>query len=550
MRTPGKSRAWLAMLLCLSALAWTAPARLRAEGPEFTEAEKAWLATKPVLRVGADPFWPPFSTVGADGKLTGIDADILDFIAKRTGIRFEFVKRDKWEEIEALAKERRIDVLTGTALTAEREKFAKFTQPYLPSAVAIITRKSDTFLTSLHQLEGRTVAVPRGHVVTRALAADWPLIRLTLTDTQAEAFRSVERGGADATVANLTSATHTILGENLGGLQISGVTDYEFDIRLAVTAPDPAHAVLDKALAAIPRRDRTEIADKWTGVEFHRAVSQRTVWKALAWAGGAAGLVVLLLAARHRLLRRELAERRRVERALSDANESLHSAAEEKSALMQMLAHDLRGPLTTIAGTCDIMGLRPEADAQIRRDVRAISAAADRMKRLITGLLTADAIENGQRRLVMKQLDLATTAAGVVGNLRGMADAKSIALNFRGQPQCSIRADELALEQVVENLVTNAIKFTPPGGRVEVTVQHDGGAGVLRVRDTGPGVPPGERGRLFKKFSRLSVLPTGGESSMGLGLMLVKHLVEAMNGTVAHEPGEDTGSVFVVHLRA
>jgi len=523
---------------------------VHAQEPGFTDAEKEWLATKPVLRVGADPFWPPFSMTDASGTLTGIDADVLELISRRTGIRFEFVKKNSWEEVEALARAGQLDVLTGTALTAERQKFAKFTQPYLASTVAIITRKNSTFLTSLRQLEGHTVAMPRGHVATKFLASDWPLVPITLTDTQAEALRKVQRGEAEATVANLTSASHTILGENLDALQITGVTDYAFDIRLAVIAADPAHAVLEKAIASISPRERTKITDKWTGMEFHRSVSQRTLWHALAWLGSVAGIILLLFVVWNWRMERELAERRKVERALSMANESLRTAAEDKSAMMQMLAHDLRGPLTTVVGTCDLMEVRPESDAQTRTDVLAISTAAERMKRLINGLLSADAIENGRREFVMKQLDLAATTEGVVARLRAYAEAKAITLNFHRESQCNISADELALDQIVENLVSNAIKFTPRGGQVDVSARLVNGKGELRVSDTGPGVAENERGRLFKRFSRLSAMPTGGESSLGLGLMLVKRLVEAMDGTVSHEPCKESGSVFVVRFGA
>lgn len=536
------------MLLWLFIVAWIAP--VAAEELAFTTEEQAWLATKPVLRVGADPFWPPYSMADPAGRLTGIDGDILDLIAKRTGIRFDFVKLDSWAEVEARAQQGKLDVLTGTATTPERMRFAQFTRPYVPTAVAIITRKSDTFLTSLHQLEGRTVAVPREHVVTEILASDYPLIKLLLTGTQAEALRKVETGDADATVANLTSANYTILSENLGGLQIAGMTDYAFDIRLAVLAPGPALTVLDKTLAAISRRDRTEITDRWTGVEFQRAASRRMVWKALGWAGGIAAAIVLGFVMRNRALAREIAERRKAERALSAANDAMRVAGEEKTVLMQMLAHDLRGPLMSLTGICDLFDVQPSSDERLRGDFRTMHTSVDRMTRLVNVLLSADAIESGRTVLTLRDINLVTTARGVTERLRGSAEAKNIALHFHERAACIVRADELALEQVVENLVSNAIKFSPRGGRVEVAVEQADGAAELRVSDTGPGVREDERPHLFKKFSRLSAKPTGGETSHGLGLMVVKRLVEAMDGTVRHEPGKETGSAFIVRIKA
>ncbi len=517
---------------------------------DFTPEEKAWLATNPELRVSADPQWPPYSMIDAAGKLTGIDADMLDLIAQRTGLRFTVVRADTWAAAEALGREGKVDVLTGTAMTPQRLTFAKFTQPYVPSVAAIITRRGDISLTSLRMLEGHKVAVAREHIIARNLAEDYPLVQIMHTDTQTEAFRKVEDGEADATVANLTGANYTILNESLGGLHIAGITDYAFDIRLAVIASGPALGVLEKALASISRRERTAITDRWTGLEFQRAAVRRTAWKVLEWTAAIAGAILLVLLIRNRAIARELAERRKVERALFSANQSLRTAAEEKSGLMQMLSHDLRGPLTCLTGLCDLFEMQPSSDARLRGDLQIMRASVDRMTRLVTGLLSADAIETGMRKFKLQGLDLVATSQKVIQRLTTSAAAKNIALHFVNREPCRVLADELALEQVVENLVSNAVKFTPSGGRVDVSVHPAGGKVELRVADTGPGVNEQDREKLFKKFSRLTAQPTGGESSFGLGLMLVKRMVEAMDGAIRHESGKESGSVFIVELKA
>ena len=150
---------------------------------------------------------------------------------------------------------------------------------------------------------------------------------------------------------------------------------------------------------------------------------------------------------------------------------------------------------------------------------------------------------------MIHELDLGKATRSVTERLRKAAEAKQIALGFHGENACIVRADDLALEQVLENLVSNAIKFTPRNGSVEVTVKAGDGFAEARVADTGPGVSESERPRLFRKFSRLSAQPTGGESSHGLGLMMVKYLTEAMNGTVRHEPRAGGGSLFIARFK-
>ncbi len=520
-----------------------------AADPDFTAEERQWLATKPTLTVGADPLWPPFSTVDASGALSGIDRDMLDLISARTGIQFKVVSAPAWEGVEALARQGKVDILCGTAKTPEREQFAKFTRPYVPTTVAIITRKDGAFLTSVRQLEGRRVAAPRSHVTSKALAADYPGIQLVLTDNFAEALRKVDRSEADATVSNLTTATYTILSEGLADMKISGVTDYSFDVRYAVVTPGPALAVLDKTLASIPQREVAAIVDRWTGIDFHREQSSRSVRRALLWAGGIAAAIVLLVLLRNRLLARELAERRKVERQLSLANGALRTASEEKGMLMQMLAHDLNSPLTVLTGYCDLLAERSKSDPQTVADIRTMQSAIGRMTKLVGGLLTADAVESGSRQLVMRKLCLCRAARDATEQLRDSASAKQITLQLRDPGECLVSADELALGQVIENLVSNAIKFTPSRGSVEVTVTTGAGFAEARVADTGPGVCESERPQLFRKFCRLSAKPTAGETSHGLGLMMVKHLTESMGGTIRHEPREGGGSIFIARFK-
>jgi two-component system sensor histidine kinase/response regulator len=120
-------------------------------------------------------------------------------------------------------------------------------------------------------------------------------------------------------------------------------------------------------------------------------------------------------------------------------------------------------------------------------------------------------------------------------------------LRVEGTP-VFVTGDPGAIEQVLENVVSNAVKFSPAGTTVLVSVQPDGGTGVVDVEDQGPGISSADRERLFAKFSRLSARPTGGESSTGLGLSIVKTLTEAMGGEVSLESPPGRGARFRVRL--
>jgi signal transduction histidine kinase len=110
--------------------------------------------------------------------------------------------------------------------------------------------------------------------------------------------------------------------------------------------------------------------------------------------------------------------------------------------------------------------------------------------------------------------------------------------------------DAPALERVLDNLVSNAVKFSSPGGHVRVEVRQEGSAAAISVTDSGPGIPEEDRPRLFRKFARLRPRPTAGESSSGLGLYITKRLVDAMGGSIAISSPPEGGATFVVMLQA
>jgi signal transduction histidine kinase len=136
----------------------------------------------------------------------------------------------------------------------------------------------------------------------------------------------------------------------------------------------------------------------------------------------------------------------------------------------------------------------------------------------------------------------------VVQSFKQASDNKGVAIHAEVDKYCMVMADLTYLRLVLENLVSNAIKFSPKGREIKVSVASTPEQVQIRVRDYGAGIPADEEDRLFKKFSRLSVRPTGGESSNGLGLSLVKRYMELMNGKVWFERPTDGGTVFAIEL--
>lgn len=241
-------------------------------------------------------------------------------------------------------------------------------------------------------------------------------------------------------------------------------------------------------------------------------------------------------------------------RLLEAANEKVRTVAtelkrlnEEKSTFLGIAAHDLRNPLGVILGYAEMLRDEEFPRKETAEMAGKVVVAAERVRDLVAGLLEASAAEAGRVSLERRPCELLSLAKRVAEAQAEPAGRKQIRVVVEGGPVV-VTGDPGAIVQVLENVVSNAVKFSPLGTTVKVSVRSDGGAGTVDVEDEGPGITETDRARLFAKFSRLSARPTGGESSTGLGLSIVKTLTEAMGGEVSLESPPGRGARFRVRL--
>jgi signal transduction histidine kinase len=214
------------------------------------------------------------------------------------------------------------------------------------------------------------------------------------------------------------------------------------------------------------------------------------------------------------------------------------------------VSHDLRTPLTRLRGTAEIALASPptgsEAVERYREALADCVEESDRVLVMLDALMDISEAESGTMQLQRERVALADVVARAMDLYRDVADAKGVTLTSDAPVDVVVTADRTRLEQVAANLLDNAVKHTPPGGRVDVQVRRQEGVAVLRIRDTGPGIPPDELPRVFDRLFRGDT--SRAERGLGLGLSLVKAVVEAHGGSVevSSEPGR--GAVFTVSL--
>lgn len=251
---------------------------------------------------------------------------------------------------------------------------------------------------------------------------------------------------------------------------------------------------------------------------------------------------VVLFCAVFVLLKMDIKRRRAAEAALLAANES-------KSEFLRVAAHDLRNPLHAILNLALFIPKDLQKPEALMETADHITRASEDMLRLISDLIETASIDGASVALERHVVELNTLARDVVVRNDVLAAKKNLRLTFSGDDECFTEADDNRIRRALDNLISNAIKFSPAGKSVQVSVKRGSRNFRLEVADEGPGLSAQDMARLFGKFQKLSARPTGGETSTGLGLSIVKHIAELHGGRVwAESAGVGKGSRFVIEL--
>jgi signal transduction histidine kinase len=415
------------------------------------------------------------------------------------------------------------------------------------------------------------VAEGSGSVVERAVALSYPAMDVVLLAALVffaltPAWRTVAYRylAASLVVMLFADEIYGISPDSYAGaswLDAGWLLSY---ILWAVAALSPSmRALSDRAPSSTPglTRSRLVVLGAALGTAPAVIVADRALgWKvdADAVAIGATVLSALVLARLGGMIRfldglheRERAARAEAEsahRRLAEQNEQLRESDRLKDEFVALISHDLRTPLTSIMGYLELT----LADGDLTEDQRGyleiVDRNADRLLRLVNDLLFVARLEAGQLDLRPSELDLAAIVRQSVSEAEPRAAAKRIVLTCAAEDVPAVQADKGRMFQLLDNLVSNAIKFTPEGGDIEVSVGRVNGYVQLQVADTGIGIDADEQQQLFERFFRASTASQRQIPGTGLGLYIARAIVKAHGGsiTVDSEPGR--GTSFVVDL--
>lgn len=239
-----------------------------------------------------------------------------------------------------------------------------------------------------------------------------------------------------------------------------------------------------------------------------------------------------------------------LQRSVSKKNSELKRLNEIKNNFIGMAAHDLRNPLTNISSMADFLDKRrDDLDKTEKKFLNYIKSQSTFLLKMVTELLDVSAIESGSVKLDLNETDVISLINQNIAINKGLAEKKEINIHSESNEESVIVAlDAHKIDQVITNFLTNAIKYSEPGTEIVIAVIKKSKKILVEVKDQGKGIPEDELEMLFKPFQKTSTETTAGEKSTGLGLYIVKRIIEAHKGQVGARSKLKNGSVFFFSL--
>lgn len=526
-------------------------------GLELDQDEREWLLMHPRIRVAWDRGWAPIEFADENGLPQGISIGYLRALRQLLGVHFDMgAEQDAtWQDTYAKLRQGELDMCSCLAVTPERLEHLDFTDPYLDVPVVIFGGKGIPYIDNMAELHGLRVAVVKGYATDEWLQRDHVDLQLRQTASIAEAFRLLQKRKADVFVGCVLPGNYYLSNLRHHDIRIVGETPYSYKLNMAVRKDWPIFGrILKKALRQLPKEETNSIYRKWVWLRYEHGFDYTFFGQILM----GALVVILLFVYWNRRLASAIKERKNAEAALARSEQELRvsytnlkEAEELKENLTHMIVHDMRAPLTIIAGSQDLLELHAETQELdgniIRQNLKRARRGTRTLASMVQGLLDIGRLEAGQMELNLKTVDLYAIAHRSIDAMRPQAGDASIHLRCEGATAMG-EMDAEIVERVLVNLVGNAIDASPKKASVCVKVSDTGDHVVAAVCDTGKGIPKECRDQIFEKFASAEKGAHRKHTSVGLGLAFCKLAIEAHGGQISVESADGCGSTFRFEL--
>ncbi|MDO5572930.1 MAG: transporter substrate-binding domain-containing protein [bacterium] len=528
------------------------------EALRLTAEERDYIAEGNVIRVGLMQERPPFSSYDVStGEFTGICYDVLESIAKETGLKFSYQPMDIAKTTPELFETGKYDVICGI----ERDNFVTNetlvpTTAFMNSAVVPVGRKGS----NVDMTGPLKVAVSTSfQALIKRLSSDYPNMEIVGYDTSEECLNQVAAGHADLFIQNTYLLGQLLQRPKYDELEVLPVEIMEEHTAMVMRRDsDPVLlSIFNKSIEAL---DDTMLSasliEHTFATQYHyTAIDYLTkLWMPIM-------MIAFLVTVCFILITRVAVVRKHSEIALQKKNALLSDAVAQaeqanaaKGQFLSRMSHEIRTPMNAIVGLTTIARQHKKEPEKVEDYLSKIDTSSKVLLNIINDVLDMSAIEGNKLKVANEEFDIKHVLTGISTIYYPQCESKGIIFDFKVDIEDEILiGDSLRLNQILLNLVSNAYKFTEKGGTITVSVTEDARREntaflCIQVADTGCGMSEEMIQRLFKPFEQESASTAQLHGGSGLGLSIAKNLVDLMHGAIKVESEKGKGTTFTVDI--
>lgn len=511
----------------------------------YTKEEKAFIDKTKEFKVALVRQFHPFSCKDDDDSHEGIVPDLLKKVEASTGLSFSYVYADSYEEMLQLVKDGKADL---AGFFYENDKLAleqglALTMPYASFNNVIVKNKSVSY-----PGEELTAAVLKGRTLPESITAK----KRVYCEDMEEGVKDVNDGNADI-LYGIAPCLEQVL-QNQRFTNVSIFTLNESDSEITFALPRPASVmllkVLNKAIGNLTTVQKDEIVNRnITSIANEPLTLQNLLYSNPEQVIFVLIVFLLLLIAIIILIAKSKVRKAIMEKELQKAE----AASQAKSDFLSKMSHEIRTPMNAIVGLSGLAVISGDAPPKVQEYLKKIQSSSEYLLSLINDILDMSRIENGKLVLVSEKFAMSKMLDEVKSVAQVQAERKSIECSFHIDLRHEwFSADSVHLKQVLVNLLANAIKFTPEGGKIEMDVrQLCSNKETARIRflvkDNGVGIAPEHQLRIFDAFEQAGT-SASNSAGTGLGLAISRSIVEKMGGKFFLKSVLNEGTEFTFDL--
>lgn len=529
----------------------------------FTREEAEYIANADTIQVAFIPQRKPLSYINDEGEIAGITVDILKLIEERSGLHFEYVMMPAGMRAPEYFVENPDTLIAG--IMSDNPLFQQETYLLTDSfyaddvALACLSGK-DYDLDAENQ--SYKLAIPRSYIALEAYIRDnYPQFEVVECTSMQDCMDMVRDGQADFLAQNVNVIRLYLVDPHYEGFTV--IPTFFMEENAGIVSLDTEDnrilmSILDKCIATVTEKEKSQFIVNHTVANGYRLTWTDMLYK-FRYPLIAVGILILMvlllmlafLEARKKNYRRLEEKNRQLAEAVAQAD----SANRAKSQFLARMSHEIRTPMNAIVGLTVLAGHHTDEPEQIQEYLGKIETSSRVLLNIINDVLDMSAIESDKLRIAKRPFGLKEILNSITAVYHTQCRQKGITFEMNAGEIRHDRliGDGLRLNQVLLNLISNAYKFTPEGGKITVTVkeaevQEENAYYKFTVEDTGEGMTQEMLGRLFLPFEQEDAETAMKHGGSGLGLSIARNLVELMGGSISCQSQKGKGTIFTVSL--